>query len=45
MKEFGPGMRSLAVSEYVILYTIEAETVGILRIVHGRRDLESIFSA
>jgi toxin ParE1/3/4 len=42
--EFGPGMRSLALSEYVIVYTIEAETVAILRVVHGRRDLESIFS-
>jgi toxin ParE1/3/4 len=42
--EFGPGMRSLAVSEYVIVYIIEAETLAILRVVHGRRDLESIFS-
>jgi toxin ParE1/3/4 len=42
--EFGPGLRSLAVSEYVIVYTIEAEAVAILRVVHGRRDLESIFS-
>ncbi len=42
-QEFGLGMRSLAVSEYVIVYTIEAETLAILRVVHGRRDLESIF--
>jgi toxin ParE1/3/4 len=42
--EFGPGMRSLAVSEYVIVYTIEAEALAILRVVHGRRDLDSIFS-
>ena len=41
--EFGPGMRSLAVSDYVIAYTIEAEALAILRVVHGRRDLESIF--
>jgi toxin ParE1/3/4 len=42
--EFGPGMRSLAVSEYVIVYMIEQDSVQVLRVVHGRRDLESIFS-
>jgi toxin ParE1/3/4 len=42
--EFGPGMRSLAVSEYVIVYTVEHGAVHVLRVVHGRRDLESIFS-
>jgi toxin ParE1/3/4 len=42
--EFGPGMRSLAVSEYVIVYTIEQDSIQVLRMVHGRRDLESIFN-
>jgi toxin ParE1/3/4 len=42
--EFGPGTRSLAVSEYVIVYTIDEDSVQILRVVHGRRDLESMFS-
>lgn len=37
-------MCSLAVSEYVIVYTIEENSVEILRVVHGRRDLDSIFS-
>jgi plasmid stabilization system protein ParE len=37
-------MRSLAVSEYVIVYTVEHDAVHILRVVHGRRDLESIFT-
>jgi toxin ParE1/3/4 len=41
--EFGPGTRSLAVSEYVVVYTVEHDAVHILRIVHGRRDLESVF--
>jgi toxin ParE1/3/4 len=41
--EFGPGMRSLAVSDYVIVYTLEHESVQVLRVVHGRRDLEAIF--
>jgi toxin ParE1/3/4 len=42
--EFCPGMRSLAVSEYVIVYTIEQDSIQVLRMVHGRRDLESIFN-
>ena len=42
-QDFGPGLRSLAVSEYVIIYTIDEDNVQILRVVHGRRDLESIF--
>ncbi len=41
--DFGPGYRSLAVGEYVIVYCIENEDALILRVVHGRRDLESLF--
>jgi plasmid stabilization system protein ParE len=33
----------VAVGEYVIVYCIENEDVLILRVVHGRRDLESLF--
>jgi len=40
--DFGEGYRSLAVREYVIVYCIEAEYVVILRVVHGRRDLQSL---
>lgn len=39
----GPGRRSLAVGEYVIIYRVENENVLILRVVHGRRDLEHLF--
>jgi toxin ParE1/3/4 len=42
-REFGSATRSLAVSEYVIIYTLEDSALAILRVVHGRRDLESIF--
>jgi len=42
-EDFGAGSRSLAVGEYVVVYCIEAEDVLILRVVHGRRDLESLF--
>ena len=41
--DFGPGCRSVAVGEYVIVYCVENEEVLILRVVHGPRDLESLF--
>jgi toxin ParE1/3/4 len=42
-EDFGPGCRSFAVGEYVIVYCIEAADVLILRVSHGRRDLETLF--
>lgn len=41
--EFGFQSRSFAVGEYVIVYRIEISDVLILRVVHGRRDLEALF--
>jgi toxin ParE1/3/4 len=35
-----PGLRSFAVGEYVIVYTIEDENVEILYVFHGRQDIE-----
>ena len=42
-EDFGPGYRSVAVGEYVIVYSVENEDVLILRVVHGRRQLEVLF--
>ena len=42
-EDFGPGYRSLAVGEYVIVYCVENEDVLVLRVVHGRRQLEALF--
>jgi plasmid stabilization system protein ParE len=44
-EDLGPGYRSLAVGEYVIVYCVEDEDEDalILRVVHGRRDLEALF--
>jgi toxin ParE1/3/4 len=42
-EDFGPGYRSLAVEEYVIVYCIENEDALILRVVHGRRQLGALF--
>jgi plasmid stabilization system protein ParE len=36
-------MRSLSAGEYVIVHTVEDNTIQILRIVHGRRDLYALF--
>jgi toxin ParE1/3/4 len=41
--EFGVGCRSVAVGEYVVAYCIEYDHVLILRVVHGRRDIEALF--
>jgi toxin ParE1/3/4 len=42
-EDFGSGHRSLAVGEYVIVYCVENQDVHILRIAHGRRQLEALF--
>jgi len=44
-EDFGAGYRSLAAGEYVIVYYVEGEDTLILRVVHGRRDLEALFGA
>ena len=41
--EFGVGSRSFPVGEYVIVYCIESENVLVLRVVHGRRDIDALF--
>jgi toxin ParE1/3/4 len=41
--DFGEGTRSLATGEYVIVYAVEGTEVFILRVIHGRRDLETVF--
>jgi toxin ParE1/3/4 len=42
-EDFGPGYRSLAVGEYLIVYCVENDDALILRVVHGRRQLEALF--
>jgi plasmid stabilization system protein ParE len=38
-----PGLRSLPVGEYVIIYRIEDEHVQILRVLRGSRNIEALF--
>ena len=42
-KDLRPGLRSLPVGEYVIIYRLEGEDVLILRIIRGSRDIEALF--
>ncbi len=42
-EDFGPKCRSLIVGEHVIVYCVENGDVLILRVVHGRRDLDVLF--
>ena len=42
--ELAPSLRSLPVGRYVIFYRITKEGVEIERVLHGARDIESIFS-
>jgi toxin ParE1/3/4 len=42
-EDLGVGTRSFPVGDYVIVYTVEAEDVFILRVVPGRRDLGTLF--
>jgi len=43
--EIAPNVRSTLVKPYVIFYRYEADTVQVLRIVHGRRDLRNILDS
>jgi toxin ParE1/3/4 len=41
--DVAPGLRSLAVGNYVIFYRVLSSTVEIARVVHGARDLPPLF--
>jgi toxin ParE1/3/4 len=41
--DFGAGLRSFPVGEYVVVYRINVEDVLILRVAHGRRDIAALF--
>jgi toxin ParE1/3/4 len=42
-RDCGAGTRSFPVGEYVIVYCVDGEDVFIFRVVHGRRDFETLF--
>jgi toxin ParE1/3/4 len=43
VERFGPGVRRFTVGIYVIYFRPSAETVDILRVLHGAQDAESQF--
>ena len=44
-REFGPGIRSFPVRDYVIVYRPIKGGVELVRVVHGARDLERLLSS
>lgn len=40
--ELGSGIRSLVVGRYVVLYRVGADSVDIVRVVHGARELRGL---
>ena len=43
--ELRPGLRSVGVGSYVIFYRAVADGIEIVRVLHGRRDIEAIMTA
>ena len=41
-EEWGPGVRSFPVRPYVVVYRPIPESIQVLRIFHGRRDLDRL---
>jgi toxin ParE1/3/4 len=42
--ELAENLRSLSVGRYVIFYLVRAEGIEVVRVLHGARDLDAIFS-
>ena len=38
-----PGLRSFVVGSYVMFYMVSPESLEVLRILHGRRDIDDMF--
>lgn len=38
------GMRSIVAASYLIFYRLAADAVQIVRVLHGRRDVEAVFT-
>jgi plasmid stabilization system protein ParE len=42
-RDFGIRIRSFSVGDYVVVYCVEGQDILVLRVAHGRRDLETLF--
>jgi toxin ParE1/3/4 len=43
-EELAPMLRSVAANPYVVFYRLTGKAVEIVRVLHGRRDIDSIFA-
>jgi toxin ParE1/3/4 len=42
-RDYLPGLRSIAEGNYVIFYSIQSDSVRVLRVLYGARDIDQIF--
>lgn len=42
-EELGEGVRSFVVGSHVVFYRIAAERLELVRVLHGRRDVDTLF--
>jgi len=42
-EELHPGLRSFVVGSYVLFYMVSSESLEVIRILHGRRDIDELF--
>jgi plasmid stabilization system protein ParE len=42
-EEFGKGVRCLPVQGYLVFYKIRSKDIVLARVIHGRRDLETVW--
>jgi len=43
-EDIRPGLRYLVIGQYVSLYKVDKDAVRIVRVLHARRDLDSLFT-
>jgi toxin ParE1/3/4 len=43
--DLAPGLRSFVVSPYVIYFRPAGDTIEVLRVLHGRRDIDTIMKS
>ncbi len=43
--ELRAGLRSFPIRSYVLFYRIDGENINILRVLHGQRDIETLFGS
>lgn len=39
-EDIGPGVRRVVIGQYLVFYSVSAETVDVLRVLHGKRRIE-----